>query len=526
MTAVARSRRRDRPLGALACFAFALALMIFAGSARAASTANTALINADSVTTSNGITDSASNPISLEQFAAQNAGYSVTVVSGAAWDAMTAADFAQYQVLIIGDPFCGGTAASANSNASTWAPVVMGTSVSSTAGNRVLVGTDPEDHYSAGGGGAAPTNPADPTTSGAEHLVQDGITFAGGVPGATGVYYDTSCHDPGTDIGVLDQLTTTGAGNWTDSGSPPCGGNVQQIASVPGFNSGPTKLTDSDIQGWGCSVHITYPTFPADWNPLAVATDTATAPTCGTDPDTGTTACGQAYVLVAGEGVTAASPNLTLTPAHGTDYVGATHTVTATVTQSDRTTPAVGSTVTFAVTGQNAGASGTCTTTSGAADPGCTSDDTGAVRFTYVDAKGAGNDTINASFTTSGGQTQHATATETWAGSPPPPPPPPAVVTAANRAPVICGSARSFRIHVQHVHRYGIVGADVYVSGKRVGVRHQGHGFSALVNLRTLPQARYSVLIVARSKSGKVRRYTRRYYTCTARLASDGHPML
>jgi hypothetical protein len=372
--------------------------------AQAAPVANTALINGDSVTTGDGIL-SGTTPISLEQFAAQQAGYTVTVVTGAQWDAMTAAQFEQYQVLIVGDPFCSSTPISATSNASTWAPVVMGTSgLNSLVGNRVVVGTDPEYHYLNGGGGAPPTTPGDPTTAGAEHLVQDGIAYAGGVSGATGVYFDTSCSDNGSDLSVFNSLSVAGAG-FTENASPPCGGSVQLIASNPAFST----LTDANIQNWGCSDHMTFPTYPTDWQPLAVATDTPTKPSCGTDPITLTTACGQAYVLIAGAGIVATAPDLALSPATHLDPAGGTHTVTATVTQSGA--PSSGQLVSFAVTGQNSGVSGTCV------PAGCTTDTSGQVTFTYSDVKGVGTDTINASVTLSG-TTEHATASETWTVAP------------------------------------------------------------------------------------------------------------
>jgi hypothetical protein len=47
-------------------------------------------------------------------------------------------------------------------------------------------------------------------------------------------------------------------------------------------------------QRWGCSVHESFPMFPSDWSALAVATDTASRPTCGVDLITGIEACGQA----------------------------------------------------------------------------------------------------------------------------------------------------------------------------------------------------------------------------------------
>lgn len=417
---LARGRRTLVAVVVLSLVAFALAATALAGSppARAASVAKTALINGDSVTTSDGILDSGGNPISLEQYAAQAAGYTVTVVDGATWDAMTTAQFASYQVLIAGDPLCGITPASTNSNAPVWAAAVMNTThLNTQVGNRTVVGTDPEYHYAFGAGGAAPTDPTNPQTAGAEHLVQDGIAYAGGVAGATGIYYDTSCEDPASagdsDIATLNLLTAASP-NWTEDTNPPCGGSVAIVAANPVFSTAPTALTQNDIQGWGCSVHLTYPTFPSDFTALAVATDTATTPTCGTDPSTGGTACGEAYVILAGSGIVATAPDLALSPLTNTDPAGPanTHTVAATVTSSG--SPVAGQAVSFAVSGgPNAGVTGSCSFTGGGADPGCVTDAAGVVDFTYADTGGAGTDTILASITVSG-STQTATASETW----------------------------------------------------------------------------------------------------------------
>jgi hypothetical protein len=402
---------------ALGAMAVPLVAIVGPDVASATSTANTALINGDSVTGNDGFTNSAEEPISLEQHAAEAAGYTVTVKTGPEWEAMTAEEFAKYQVLIVGDPDCSSLPASVVKSAGTWASAVMATAGGNTAaGNRTIVGTDPEFHY--------------PSHNGAEHLVQDGITFAGGLPGATGAYFDTTCGDEteGKEfIEVLDQLTTAGPGHWTVNTEPPCAGSVAQIAENEAFNSGPTKLEDSDIQGWSCSVHVAFPAFPADWNALAVATDTTTKPTCGTDPSTKETACGQAYVLVSGTGIVATSPNISLEPLSGESVAGGTHAVTATVVQEEEpllTSGAAGvlkpvaeTVVSWALTGQNSGVAGTCTFPGGAADPECKTDANGQVVFTYPDSKGAGKDTINASVTLRE-SVQHATAAWLWTPAP------------------------------------------------------------------------------------------------------------
>ena len=294
-------------------------------------------------------------------------------------------------------------------------------------------GTDPEFHYAEGAGGAQPTNLEEPQTGGAEHLVQDGIAYAGGVTGATGVYFTTSCTDigeeepvvspahsgsgfsqevlegpDGRDItDVLDHLTETGPGHWEEDVNPPCGGEVAQITSTAVFSTGPTKLLDSDIQGWGCSTHIAFKGFPADWFALGIDLETEETPTCGGDVEAPhETVCGEAYILLAGTGVTSEAPDLTLTPKEGTDTAGGSHAVLAKVVkepelkkspEEPRTTvPSEGTPVTFVLTETNAGVAGTCTTPAGAPDPGCTTDANGEVVYSYHDDHGAGHDTITA----------------------------------------------------------------------------------------------------------------------------------
>ena len=351
-------------------------------SSRAAAAAPTALINGDTVS---------SGSASLEATTLVGQGWTVDVVDGATWTAMTAAQFGAYDLLVIGDPTCSVLAASATGNASTWAPVVMGSAGGrTTAGNRILIGTDPVFHQGQGG----------------SKLIAAGLTFAGQTRGTTGLYLDFSCSDASSaGLAALDLLTSS-PGAWTSNATPPCGGAVSLIARNPAFST----LTTADIQGWSCSVHETFPTYPGDWTPLAVATDTVTKPTCGTDVDSGAAACGEAYVLVAGAGIVATAPNLALTPLTAVNPVGTTHTVTATVT-NDAGAKLAGVPVGFVVTGANAGAMGTCVP----AD--CTTPADGRVTFTYTGLV-AGDDTINASITVSG-TSQRATAAKTWvAGEP------------------------------------------------------------------------------------------------------------
>lgn len=347
----------------------------------------TALINDSTVT------GGANSP---EAQAAAAQGFAVTVVTDSQWQAMSQAQFASYDLLILGDPTCKSTA-NAAANAAVWAPVVMGTAGGRTlAGNRVLIGTDPVYHVTFGNPDPGGVNSPRGT------IIRTGIAFAGKQPGRTGLYFDTSCSGPHPTILAALNLLSTGTGAWTNGAAPPCGGSVSLIASEPSF----ATLTTASLQGWSCSVHETWPTFRSDWSALAVATDTTTKPTCGVDPNTGASACGQAYILIAGSSIVVVSGSISVTPLDATNPVGTAHTVTAHV--SSNGSPLAGRAVTFTVTGRNAGASGTCL------PGGCSTDSSGNVSFTYIGSHGVGDDTIKASFTDDTGSLQSATAQKHW----------------------------------------------------------------------------------------------------------------
>jgi hypothetical protein len=362
------------------------ALAILAPQAAQAA-APTALILGDSVTP--GVAPDGSGD-SLEQYEAIQDGFSTTVVTGAQWDAMTASQFAQYQVLIIGDPDCdasGNSFAAALANASTWEPVVM-----SSGGNKVLIGTDPTFHYLEG-------HPGDKVEGG-------GIAFAGAVSGATGAYVDLSCaYDStpaGTPVPLLDGLSTHGSGQFTVIGEGAvnaCATGVNIVA-----NSGPTSgLTDADLSNWNCSVHEAFDKFPSDYTPLALAPSTSGFPSsyCADDVETATLVCGSPYIMVSGGGVTVTS-NIKLTPPSQTLTAGGPASQVANVSTSAG--PVSGGKVVFNVdSGPDLGATFTGTT-----------DSSGNLTFNYTNTGGPGTDSISATYTDASGVSQKATATVTW----------------------------------------------------------------------------------------------------------------
>ncbi len=363
----------------------------------AAAASGTALINADTVTGSP----------SVEETTATNLGLTVTVVSGKAWDAMSASDFAAYTVLLVGDPTCGPLAPSVTANASTWTSAVMATAGGNTVvGNRVVWGASPVS--------AGLSNP------GAGKGIKDGIGFAAALSPdtghATGVFLDTSCDGTlGADAALVDTLNMLSVGTarpWTEDPHPACGSTVSLIGTAPEF----ADITSSDLAGWNCSVRVAFPTFETDFVPLAIGTDPPNpVSTCGTDTTTQATNCGEAYFLAAGPELTAMDSEISVTPLTATNPVGATHTITATVKSVDGG-PLVGQLVSFSVSGANAGATGTCVPVD------CKSDGTGTVTFTYTGVN-AGIDTITASFMCNPA-IHTATAEKTWVAPPPTTAPP------------------------------------------------------------------------------------------------------
>lgn len=92
---------------------------------------------------------------------------------------------------------------------------------------------------------------------------------------------------------------------------------------------------------------------------------------------------------------------------------------------------------------------------------------------------------------------------------------------AARRA---CASKRSFRIRIRTRRSDPIVKAVVSVNGRRVRTL-RGKRITAPVVLAGLPKGRYTVKIVATTKSGRKKSGTRRYYTCTPKRPGGIPPL-
>jgi len=366
--------------------------MTLMGSRAAQAATPKALVLADSVTVPGP--EPAGSDESLEQYEAEQDGFTVTSVTGEQWAAMTAADFSQYQVIIIGDPICdysGDSFAPAAANKSVWEPVVM-----HSGGNKVLIGSDPSYHA----GGSAPNAPK---------LEANGIAYAGAVSGATGAYIDLSCAyddaSPSTPVPLLDGLSTHGSAQFTVVGEgSACATGVNIVAQT-----GPTSgLTDADLSEWNCSVHEAFDKFPSDYTPLALAPTSSGFPGsyCAIDVETKALACGSPYIMVSGGGVVVSS-QVTLTPPTQSLSVGGHASVVANV--STTIGPVSGVSVVFSVdSGPDVGQTFTAVT-----------DSSGNVTFAYTNGGSAGTDSISATYTNAANVSQKATATVTWTAAAP-----------------------------------------------------------------------------------------------------------
>lgn len=121
---------------------------------------------------------------------------------------------------------------------------------------------------------------------------------------------------------------------------------------------------------------------------------------------------------------------------------------------------------------------------------------------------------------------------------PPPPPPPPNIepsvdppVEPVNPLPPAkkCASRRRFRIKIVSKRSDPVVAAKIWLDGKRLKVERkviQGRRrLTTIIDLRGLPAKRVTVRIHARTKSGRVLKGTRKYWTCRGKLPYGTPPL-
>jgi Bacterial Ig-like domain (group 3) len=309
---------------------------------------------------------------SVEQTSLENQGWTVTVADDATWGAMSRPQFAVYQLLVFGDPTCGGDPsiqAAAVGNESTWAPVVNG--------NVIVMGTDPVFHLMVGEAGAGA-------------LIDHALAYAGAQPGRTGAYVDLSCYyNDGSNDAQNSPLLDGLEPGFTMYSENNCSASIHVAAAAQQL----IGVTDAELSNWGCSVHEFFGTWPSDFVPYAIDTAATGTPASGIcpnpayqAPDGSTPGC--PYIVGRGGGLTAGTIGLTGPAAAGA--INTSQMLTASVEQSG--SPVAGAVVTLTdVSGPNAGATATVTT------------DAGGIATHSYSSTSAGTDEWTATYTPSGG---------------------------------------------------------------------------------------------------------------------------
>ena len=298
------------------------------------------------------VTGGTSSP---EALAATALGLPVTVVTNAQWAALTAEQFSSYRAIILGDPTCMGGAgpvAAAAANNAVWGPTVNG--------NVFIIGSDPVYH--------AKTD-----------VTRKGVAFATASAGKTGAYITASCYYAGAGTPVVATFLSglSSLGSFTMMGAPGCFNDAYKVADSPSL----AGLTNAYLSNWGCSVHEVFATWPSDFEVLAIARGVGAAYTAS-DGTRGTP-----YILARGELVVLS--DVQLAPATGTPTLGATYSITATLSTAGVAQP--GKTVEFTIEdGPNAGQTFSAVT-----------DATGVATISYSSPV-AGTDGIRARYTQDG----------------------------------------------------------------------------------------------------------------------------
>ena len=224
-------------------------------------------------------------------YAETTPGYTVTVWTAAQWAAATTtAQFAAFNVIVFGDapsPYCFTDPTvwdAAIANESVWSPAITG--------NVLIIGSDPDFHTFNNG---VPTS-----------VIQNFVNFAGTGTG-TGLYAALSCvyegsaaNTPVSLLAGLGTFTVEGAGGFSDA--------AHKVAVHPALNG----VTDALLSNWHYSVHEGFDSWPANYLPLAIATDATNKNFIAPD---GTS--GMVYILAAGSQVKPIptnTPVLTPTP--------------------------------------------------------------------------------------------------------------------------------------------------------------------------------------------------------------------
>jgi len=237
---------------------------------------------------------------------AQGFGFTVDVVSDAVWAGMTATTgapynsakgFSAYRAIILADrSFVTSPTPALNAalaNRTVWS--------AAAAGNVIIDGED--FTYHANYGSTAGIKAASKT------FITNAVQFATADPTKTGLFIQLSGYynsaGAGTLVPVLDALSSVAnqTGPLPNGPFAVRGGDFNKI-HLTATHAALAGLTDANLSNYGCSSHETFDTWPKDFIPLAIATDSSPIYSGGIP-----VMKGSPYIMVRGVGVTALGDN-------------------------------------------------------------------------------------------------------------------------------------------------------------------------------------------------------------------------
>lgn len=235
---------------------------------------------------------------SQEAVIATGLGFTVDIVTPANWALFTTTTgptgfgFLDYRALVLGDPTCSVSTnpiSAAVTNRAIW---------SAASGNVIIMGEDFSYHAVNGSGSISPSS---------KTLITNALQFATADTNKTGLFISLSCYygsaSAGTLVPLLDKLSTPA--NQAISGiyNGPFtvrGGGFEKI-HITAAHPALAGLTDALLSNFSQSSHETFTTWPADFIPLAIATDSTPPNYSGGVP----VKSGTPYIMVRGQGVVA-----------------------------------------------------------------------------------------------------------------------------------------------------------------------------------------------------------------------------
>lgn len=190
-----------------------------------------------------------------EATAARSLGYTVAIADTIAWKALTEADFARYDAIVVGDRGCPNSRRrylrAATATRDRWTPAITG--------NVSVLGTDPVYHVRVS------------RLRGARRLIINGLRYATS-SSATGAYLALGCSYAGELSAFTPVRLLSGFGPFTvrGQGAAPFNECPERVRIVEPSSPLVRNLEDGDLSNWQCAIHAGVDSYPHPFKAVAV----------------------------------------------------------------------------------------------------------------------------------------------------------------------------------------------------------------------------------------------------------------